>query len=175
MLWVQNQLLACLKWLGEFQIIAYIPLSDSIAIEELAVLADVPEHTLRSVVRMTATSGFLHEPQLGYVAHTPLSSSFTNELVYFDAAMFLANRVAPSALDMTLFGQRQDNDILNVQSASSFTLQCAREPQLNRQWSAYRHSVGGQGSDLKALFNLLNWQSLGNSSVVHVSSPQSSN
>ncbi|RMZ73883.1 O-methyltransferase family [Pyrenophora seminiperda CCB06] len=167
----QNQLLACLKWLGEFQITAYVPLSDSISLDELAELADVPEHTLSRVVRMTATAGFLHEPQLGYVAHTPLSLSFTNELLYFDAAMFLANKVAPSALDLTPFEQKRNNavwDMTGSQSFESFAAQRAQEPQLNRQWLAYCHSVGSTQNDLGALINLLNWQSLGDASVVHV-------
>ena len=169
---LQNQLLACLKWLGEFQITAYVPLNDSISLDELAELADVPEHTLSRVVRMTATAGFLHEPQLGCVAHTPLSLAFTNELLYFDAAMFLANKVAPSALDLTPFEQKQNHGGLNMaglQSFESFATHRAQEPQLNRQWLAYCHSVGNPPNDLGALINLLNWQSLGDASVVHVS------
>ena len=115
---------------------------------------------------MTATAGFLHEPQLGYVAHTPLSLPFTTELSYFDAAMFLANRVAPSALDLTSVTLKQD---IGSRSPRSFALDCAQEPQLNRQWLAYCHSVGSTENDLAALLNLLNWQSLGEASVVHVS------
>ncbi|CAE7178409.1 hypothetical protein CFE70_005864 [Pyrenophora teres f. teres 0-1] len=167
----QNQLLACLKWLGEFQITAYVPLSDSISLDELAELADVPEHTLSRVVRMTATAGFLQEPQLGYVAHTPLSLAFTNELLYFDAAMFLANKVAPSALDLTPFEQKPNQGGLNMvgmRSFDSFATHRAQEPQLNRQWLAYCHSVGSTHNDLGALINLLNWQSLGDASVVHI-------
>lgn len=166
-----------MKWLGEFQITAYVPLSDSISLDELAELADVPEHTLSRVVRMTATAGFLHEPQLGCVAHTPLSLAFTNELLYFDAAMFLANRVAPSALDLTPFEHKQDHGGLNgssnmvgSQSAQTFASHRAKEPQLNRQWLAYCHSVGSVQKDLATLINLLNWQSLGDASVVHVGS-----
>lgn len=161
-----------MKWLGEFQITAYVPLSDSISLDELAELADVPEHTLGRVVRMTATAGFLHEPQLGYVAHTPLSLAFTNELLYFDAAMFLANRVAPSALDLTQFEQKRTRGDFNTSgfdSSQSFATQRAQEPQLNRQWLAYCHSVGSTQNDLGPLINLLNWQSLGDASVVHVS------
>ncbi|KAF2024546.1 toxin biosynthesis regulatory protein AflJ [Setomelanomma holmii] len=167
---VQNQLLACLKWLGEYQITAYVPLNDSISLEELAELADVSEPTLSRVVRMTATAGFLQEPQLGHVAHTPLSSSFTNELMYFDAAMFLANRVAPSALDMTLFPQKQDtgsSSLVALKYAQAFASDRAQEPQLNRQWLAYCHSIGDMKLDVTPLLNVLNWHSLGGASVVH--------
>ena len=83
----QTQLLACIKWLGEYQVIACIPLTGSVSIEELAQLADVPEIMLSRVVRMIATSGFLCEPQPGFVAHTPLSASFSTDLSFFDAAV----------------------------------------------------------------------------------------
>lgn len=121
---------------------------------------------------MTATAGFLHEPKLGHVAHTSLSSSFTDELLYFDAAMFLANRVAPSALDTTLLSQEQDAGGISMaayKSVQTFAAQRAQEPQLNRQWLAYCHSVGSMKHDVTTLLNLLNWHSLGEASVVHVS------
>ncbi|KAI8934151.1 hypothetical protein NX059_008905 [Plenodomus lindquistii] len=167
----QHELLACLKWLGEYQIIAYVPLSESISFEELAELADVSTRTLSRVVRMTATAGFLHEPQIGHVAHTPLSSSFTNELVYFDATMFLANRVAPSALNIALFPSSQENGSPNkiaLKCVEQFASDRAQEPQLNRQWMAYCDSVGGIKQDVIVLANLLNWHTLGEASVVHI-------
>jgi hypothetical protein len=156
--------------------------------EELANLADVPEYILSRVVRMTATAGFLHEPQLGYVAHTALSSSFTTELTHFDAAMFLANKVAPSALQLTsvtedldelaqsAFFKKSNSSayMVALNTPRSFDLDCAEVPQLNRQWLAYRHSVGILDDSVTALLGLLNWQSLGDSSIVHVSGSASS-
>ncbi|KAL4919780.1 histidine phosphatase superfamily [Aspergillus aurantiobrunneus] len=86
---VQNKLLACLQWLGEFQILACIPLSGSVPIKDVADLAGVPESHVSRVIRMTATA-----------APSPLSSS------YLDAAMFLAGTVAPAALQMPTATQR---------------------------------------------------------------------
>jgi predicted transcriptional regulator len=85
----KTQVLACIKWLGETQVIACIPLSGSVSIQELADLADVPELILSRTVRMIATAGFLQEPEPGFVAHTALSASFSTELSYFDAAMYV--------------------------------------------------------------------------------------
>ncbi|KAK5680874.1 hypothetical protein LTS10_006632 [Elasticomyces elasticus] len=39
----QTHLLACVKWLGESQVISCVPLGGSVAFEELATLASVPE------------------------------------------------------------------------------------------------------------------------------------
>ncbi|KAL6702828.1 hypothetical protein ACN47E_000914 [Coniothyrium glycines] len=170
----QNQLLACLKWLGEHQVIAYIPLKDSMSLEELAHLADVPEPTLSRVVRMTATAGFLQEPQLGHVAHTTLSSSFTTDFSYFDAAMFLANKVAPGSLDLASFEHDTDMDsgrmaaVAGAAQAARMYAPRTQEPQLARQWLAYRHSVGSADNDLSSLLTLLNWNSLGKATIVHI-------
>lgn len=95
---LKTQLLACLKWLGEFQVLACIPLHDKIPAHELADLVGVPERQLSRVVRMTATAGFLCEPQPGYISHSPLSAPFITDLSYLDATMFLAGTVAPAAL-----------------------------------------------------------------------------
>ncbi|EMD93908.1 hypothetical protein COCC4DRAFT_31081 [Bipolaris maydis ATCC 48331] len=163
----QNQLLACLKWMGEYQIIAYIPLDDTISLEELANLADVPERTLSRVVRMTATAGFLYEPKHGHVAHTSLSLSFTTELSYFDAAMFLASKVAPASLDLTSFANEQDGSAAGLQSSRLLEF-VSQEPQTNRQWQAYRQSMGSMSYQLAYLPNLLNWRSLGDACVVDI-------
>ena len=91
---------------------------------------------------MTATAGFLHEPEPGYVAYTALSASFSTELSYFDAAMFLSNNVARSSLHRTSITQKQDempqpasfwNDISSaymtaLNSPHSFASACAEGP-----------------------------------------------
>ncbi|KAK4890113.1 hypothetical protein LTR49_028748, partial [Elasticomyces elasticus] len=43
LLTTQTHVLACVKWLGESQVISCVPLSGSVAFEELATLASVPE------------------------------------------------------------------------------------------------------------------------------------
>ena len=160
-----------------------MPLSGSISIEGLADLADVPEPILSRVVRMTATAGFFLEPLAGFVAHTPLSASFMTELSYFDAVMYLANNVAPSALDLTsvlhkLDGPVQSSSRRSMTSSSasvfssepSFASACADDPQLSRRRLAYQNSVAVLDDSLTSLLDQMNWQSLGNSTIVHVSS-----
>lgn len=54
----QNQLLACLQWLGDFQVLACIPLKGSVPAKDVADIVNVPELQLCRIVRMTATAGF---------------------------------------------------------------------------------------------------------------------
>ncbi|KAG0650487.1 O-methyltransferase [Hyphodiscus hymeniophilus] len=102
----QNQMLACLQWLGEFQVLACIPLSDSVSIKDIADLSGVPETHLHRVIRMTATSGFLKEPQPGYVSHTNLSAPFVTKPLFLDAGMFLAKSSGLASLQMAAATQR---------------------------------------------------------------------
>ncbi|RAR07146.1 versicolorin reductase [Stemphylium lycopersici] len=106
----QSQLLACLQWLGEFQVLACLPLGveEGLPIRDVAELADVGEAHLWRIVRLMALSGFLHEPQPGFVAHTALSASFVRRPGQLDAAMFLAETVAPCALQMALTSRRPE-------------------------------------------------------------------
>ncbi|KAL2192222.1 hypothetical protein P885DRAFT_82414 [Corynascus similis CBS 632.67] len=142
---IQTQLLACLQWLGEFQVLACIPLNDSVSVQEVADLAGVPEPELMRVVRMTAISGFLEEPQPGWVRHTVLSALFVTKPGYLDAAMFLAGTVMPAALKMPTATYRFEDMQMPHQAAynlacnslSSFASDCDRLPKLQRQWAAY--------------------------------------
>ncbi|RAO67410.1 uncharacterized protein BHQ10_003422 [Talaromyces amestolkiae] len=127
----QSQLLACLKWLGEFQVLAYIPLNGSVPVKDIAELADVPEITLSRVVRMMATAGFLSEPQPGRIAHTALSAQFVTKLCYLDAVMFLAETAAPVSLKMGEATRQFPCSNLPNESAYSVAfayLQCAEDP-----------------------------------------------
>ncbi|KAF2429263.1 O-methyltransferase family protein [Tothia fuscella] len=170
----QNQLLACLKWLGEFQVLACIPLSGSIPIKEAADLAAVPETQLCRIVRMTATAGFLHEPDPGHIAHTALSAPFVTNLSFLDAAMFLAETAVPTALHMATATQRHGQICSSGKSAYSiafntsqpFELACVERARLQRQWAAYRSLAGDMDDCLIELLKRLNWWSLGNACIV---------
>jgi len=100
-----------LNWLGEFQLLAYLPIGvdDGLPIKDIAELADVPEPQLCRIVRLMAMSGFLREPQPGFVAHTALSASFVRRPARLDAAMFLAEIMAPCALHMATSTRRQES------------------------------------------------------------------
>ncbi|KKA18013.1 Uncharacterized protein T310_8038 [Rasamsonia emersonii CBS 393.64] len=96
----QTQLLACVQWLGEFQVPACVPLDGSALMKDVSDLIGVPETQLCRIIRMATTAGFLQEPQPGYIAHSALSASFVTKPSYLDAAMFLAGTAVPAALEM---------------------------------------------------------------------------
>lgn len=176
---VQNQLLACLQWLGEFQVLAYIRLNGSVPAKDVAELAGVPETQLCRIVRMTATAGFLHEPQPGHIAHTALSAPFVTKLSYLDAAMFLTEIGAPVAMQMAAATQRHGHGqsagpsksayALAFNTSQTFQSACEQRPKLQRQWSAYLRCAGEMGDSVTELLNQLDWRSLGNACIVDVS------
>ncbi|KAF2017047.1 hypothetical protein BU24DRAFT_420072 [Aaosphaeria arxii CBS 175.79] len=192
----QNQLLACLQWLGEFQVLAFVPLGAncSVPIKDVADLADVPEAHLSRVVRIMAIAGFLREPQPGHIEHTALSASFVTRPAHLDAAMFLAETIAPSALHMAAasrqhstaraFGFGADGSACDAGDSaytlatrgsptedSTFQLAFERRKRLQRQWPAYLNSVGDTDDAAAELLGQLDWIGLGNSCVVDVGGP----
>ncbi|KAJ0164699.1 hypothetical protein CTA2_404 [Colletotrichum tanaceti] len=96
----QTQLLACLQWLGMFQILAYVPPTETVAYDDLADLAGVPPAQIRRIVRVAATAGILCEPRPDYVAHTPLSIRLYKRPSFMDALRFAAETVVPTSLRM---------------------------------------------------------------------------
>ena len=174
---MQSQLLACLQWLGEFQVLAYIGLTRSVSAKDVADLAGVPEMQLCRVVRMTATAGFLHEPQPGYIAHTALSAPFVTQLTYLDATLFLAQTAVPSALQMAAATQRYGHSnhssdtayALAFKTSQVFQSACEQRTKLQRQWSAYLRCATDMGESVTELLRRLDWRNLGNGCIVDVS------
>ncbi len=131
---------------------------------------------------MTATAGFLHEPQPSYVAHTVLSAKFVTELSFFDATMFLAERAAPTAMHMTSATQATQRhghpDTNNDGGGSAYSIAfnttqpfesaCMEQPRLQRQYAAYSQYTGSTTDGFVELLSRLNWRSLGNARVVEV-------
>jgi len=159
-------------------VLACIPLSGSVPLADVADLADVPKTQLCRVVRMTATAGFLCEPQSDYVAHSALSAPFVTRPSFLDAAMFLSETAAPAALQMAVatqrFGdsQRPDESAYNVtfNTSATFASACAQRPKLQRQWPAYlRYATGDVDASVTDILTRFDWLSLGNASVVDVS------
>lgn len=177
LLFFQNQLLACLQWLGEFQVLACIPLSGSVPAKDVADLAGVPETQLCRVVRMTATAGFLHEPQPGHVEHTALSAPFVTKPSFLDAAMFLAETAAPTALQMAVATQRYGHSSRPSETAYNlafntslpFQSACEQRSKLQRQWPAYLRYAGDVDDSVTEVLTRLDWLSLGNACIVDVS------
>ena len=148
--------------------LACIPLSGSVTFEGVADLVDVPAAQLRSVVRMTATAGFLrlHHPagegDQDQVAHTALSAPFVTDLSCLDAVMFLAETAAPAALHMTAATKNLQRSSATVDESKgsspslvpynvafnteqSFQATCAQQTKLQRQWPAYLRCITGMG------------------------------
>lgn len=144
-----SELLACLNWLGEFQLLAYLPLGadDGLPIKDIAELADVSESQLHRIVRLMAMSGFLREPQPGFVAHTALSASFARRPTQLDAAMFLAETAVPCALHMAASTRRQQ----------SFAVDWASK-RVERLWPTFLHALGS--ADDTDVLRQMDWASI---------------
>lgn len=173
----QNQLLACLHWLCEFQVLACIPLSGSVSCKGVADLAGVPEAQLLRVVRMMATVEFLREPQSDHVAHSALSAEFVTQPSLLDAAMFLSETAAPAAMHMAeatrRFGdsQQRNESGYNVafNTTGTFSGMCEQRPKLQRQWPAYlRHGTGEADDGVMDILTRFDWHSLNMATVVEV-------
>lgn len=127
-----------------------------------------------------ATVGFLREPQPGHVAHSALSAPFVTKPSYLDAAMFLSETAAPTALQMAAatqrFGQSQhaNESAYNVafNTPATFAGACEQRSKLQRQWPAYlRYGTGDVDASVTDILTRLDWLSLGNVFVVEVSIP----
>lgn len=167
-----------MQWLAEFQILACIPLNGNVPLRGVAELAGVPHNQLARIVRLTATSGFLREPEPDLVAHTPLSAQFIADHCFFDAALFLTESITPAAMQMLSatqrFGASRDPSEcaynLAVNSVRPFHLARLDRPRLDRKWVTFlSHAAGLHGEkELVDVFSQLNWLDLGNACIVEV-------
>lgn len=142
-----------MQWLGEFQVLAYLPLEaeDGLPIRDVAELADVPEAQLCRIVRLTTMGGFLREPRTGFVAHTALSASFVRQLAQLDATMFLAETVAPCMLRMAAVSRHSQGEGSAVDWSSQ---------RVQRLWSSFGGALGGGDQDTPILAQI-DWASVG--------------
>ncbi|WQF88455.1 Putative O-methyltransferase COMT-type, winged helix-like DNA-binding domain superfamily [Colletotrichum destructivum] len=174
----QTQLLACLQWLGKFQILAYVPLTDTLAYNDLADLAGVPPSQIRRIVRMAATVGILCEPQPGHVAHTPLSAQIYKKPSYLDAVRFTAETVVPTSLRMADATRRkmqhhqEDANPFRIATDSSLSLAsaCERDHKLHRRAITFRRLTSvNRTSAVLEMLSSVNLEELGQT-VVDVNS-----
>ncbi|KAJ5898532.1 hypothetical protein N7504_008820 [Penicillium tannophilum] len=168
------QMLASVQWLSSLQVLICLPLGVNLAIKNLAQLAGVQETALARVVRMTASRGFLQEPQPGQIMHTSLSSRFVSHRRFRDATMFLAECCTPSALHMkpavqhptTADVPRESGYSLAFPTSVPFTKACSMAPKLQRQWSAFLHYTGHFDKRFTEVLTRLDWANLGDSCIV---------
>lgn len=130
---------------------------------EIAELAGVPAVQLSRVVRMTATSGFLQESAPNIVAHTLLSVPFVTKFAFLDAAMFLAEREAPAALQIN-----GSNDAYSAtwEDSVAFRTSLANEERLRRQWTAHQELGVYPNESITDVLSRLNWRSMDKSSCI---------
>ncbi|KAJ5527918.1 hypothetical protein N7513_012077 [Penicillium frequentans] len=168
------QMLASVQWLSSLQVLICLPLGVNLAIKNLAQLAGVQETALARVVRMTASRGFLQEPQPGQIMHTPLSSRFVSHRRFRDATMFLAECCTPSALHMKPAVQHPTTGDVPCESGYSlafstsvpFTKACSMAPKLQRQWSAFLQYTRHFDKGFTEVLTRLDWANLGESCIV---------
>ncbi|KAI1421562.1 hypothetical protein F5Y12DRAFT_800873 [Xylaria sp. FL1777] len=161
------QILACLRWLGDFQVLPCIPLGESASIEDIADLTGVSGAQLSRIVRTTAMAGFLHEPSPGLIAHTPLSARFVTQYWFLDAAMFLAETGVPMALQTSTATRLQvqlgrDTEAstpyaVAFNTSQAFPLACERSKKLKRQWLAFSRCLIDAEEQFMGALSQLNW------------------
>ncbi|EEA28353.1 hypothetical protein EYB25_000711 [Talaromyces marneffei] len=169
----QVEVLSCLYWLAEYQILACIPPDQDISIKDLAELTEVPREQLYRIICMTATSGFLRVISCEMVAHTPLSVQFMASQSLLDAVVFMAETVAPTALHMPSAARDRPRDSaynLAKNDSSTFSLAYQTQRKLGRQWAAYLQYAAGlhQGDEVVSVLSQLNWSNLGDACIVEV-------
>ncbi|KAI1410241.1 hypothetical protein F5Y13DRAFT_168007 [Hypoxylon sp. FL1857] len=174
----QGQLLACLRWLGDFQVLACIPLSDNAPIKDVADLTGVSEMQLSRIVRMTATAGFLREPKPGYIAHTALSARFVTQYSFLDAALFLAETGVPAALQTSVATRFQGQPgrpsdattpySIAFNTSQAFPLACEQRKKLQRQWPAFSRCAGDVEDSVTEVLSQLDWLRVGSACIVDV-------
>ncbi|KAI2613407.1 hypothetical protein GGR54DRAFT_327354 [Hypoxylon sp. NC1633] len=182
----QSEMLACLRWLGNNQILACIPQTGTVPVKDLADLANVSETQLCRVIRLTATGGFLREDARGHVGHTALSDPFFNNPLLLDAVMFMAESAAPAALKMattdadtdTAKGKNTDQSAYNMalNTSTPFCVACEEQPRLNRQYSAYLQYAAGLHvrDNFADTLAQLNWSNISNACIVEVGAQSTS-
>ncbi|KAI0417494.1 hypothetical protein F5X98DRAFT_387057 [Xylaria grammica] len=173
----QCQILACLRWLGDFQVLPCIPLSESASIKDIADLTSVSEAQLSRIVRTTAMAGFLHEPTPGVVAHTALSARFVTKHSFLDAAMFLAETGIPVALQ-TSEATRLQGRMGPIETATPYTvafntprgflLACEQNARLRRKWLAFSRCAIYVKENFTATLSQLDWLHVGDAHIVDV-------
>ncbi|KAH7396380.1 hypothetical protein BKA66DRAFT_566872 [Pyrenochaeta sp. MPI-SDFR-AT-0127] len=170
----QTQLLASLHWLSSLQVLASIPLSQTVPVQDVADISGVPYQQLLRLIRTTATAGFLHEPQPGLVRHTALSAQFVKKPFLTDAVAFLSDTALPAALQMVTTTRHRiqlpNNKLdMDTQSELSLSARCKRYPKLKRQVAAY-HRLRQIAFDdsVSEILSRLDWTSLGDATVVQV-------
>lgn len=128
--------------------------------KDIAALAGVTEAQLTRVIRLTATAGFLCEPQPGQVAHTSLSAHFVRDPSFLDAALFTAGVAAPAALEAGCGASGPQGT--GEKAGQGQWKQGNPNPKLRRQRAAFISHAGGivPSKDVIDILGQLQWPNL---------------
>lgn len=176
---VHLQNLACIRWLCHFRILSFIPLHGSVPYSEVAMVAGVPDAQLKSVARMAMLSNFLREPVPNEVGHSATSALFVTNPGMLDWALFMAAETAPGAMVFVEATERWGSTSQRNQTAFNIARNTDRtfldyvnqDPDLSKKFAAYmKNLLSSEGTSLRHLLNGFDWASLGEATVVDVSS-----
>ncbi|KAF1953742.1 hypothetical protein CC80DRAFT_595636 [Byssothecium circinans] len=156
------QIVACLRWLCEFNILPCIPQQQPVSYEDLSQLALVPEGHLRRVCRMLISAEFLEETASTHVGHTALSYAFVNSFALSDGLAFLTETIVPASLKMVEASKSFDKADRSPYSAAfgtstSFTDQALPHGRLSRQFDHFMRCIANDtGNGLLSILRRLN-------------------
>ncbi|KAF3399425.1 O-methyltransferase bik3 [Talaromyces pinophilus] len=174
---IHYQVLSCFQWLIRFNILPIIPLTGSISYGEIAEIAKVSEDQLRRVIRMVITSNLLAEPSPNQVAHNAVSSTFVKQPGFMSWAKFMITYSAPTAASFADASEKWGDTVKKNETAFNVAFSTdkpffdylAQSAELTETFAAYMKSVqGSYGTSLKHLVNGLDWDGLGEATVVDV-------
>ncbi|PVI02105.1 hypothetical protein DM02DRAFT_727427 [Periconia macrospinosa] len=146
------QIVACLRWLCEFNILPCIPQQQPVSYEDLSQLVLVPQGHLRRICRMLIAAEFLEETATTHVGHTALSYAFVNNFALSDGLAFLTETIVPASLKMVEASKSLDKAQRPPYSAAfgtstSFTDQALPHGRVSRQFDHFMKCIANDTGD----------------------------
>lgn len=177
---IQQQQYASLRWLCHFDILSKINnLPAGLPYAEVALLAGVPETTLRAVARMAMTSGFLAETSEGYLVHNALSSAIIEDRHLSHWLYYMVKHTVPMmgclipAMEKWGDSNQSNHTAYNIMRDTDlpFFEFLKSRPDLSTEFDAYMESqaVMHSGTRIEHLLQGFDWAALGEAVVVDVS------
>ena len=149
--------------------LAHIPLTGGIEYAQLASLANIPKAQLIGVSRMAMLNGFLSEPQVGQVAHSPISALLVKNPSYMNWARWMVNYSVPTAYKLYEATKRWGTTEAKNETAFNLAMGTDRpffdllrtDLEMNTMFSGYMRIVtSSEGASLNHLVRGFDWASL---------------
>ncbi|KAK8848902.1 bikaverin cluster-O-methyltransferase [Apiospora arundinis] len=176
------QYVACLQWLCHFDIFRLVPSKGGISYTDLAGLAGCTETRLKSVVRMSMTTGLFLEETPQHVSHSATSALFAASEDHRTWAAYATDVLAPVAAGMAEAHERWpfvdgSSEKKRTQTAYnvafghnlSFFDRVGQDPALHKQFAGYMRALAtNPGTHIRHLVDGLEWGRHPNATVVDV-------